>query len=243
MSDRRRIHLQALHYLASLGVSLVELLLSLLLDSNTDSVSTLARDELVLHTYQVLSTLAENAQTTNITSRWLQQQARASYSSVVRKLSSKEFGWHFNAANARADQIENFRIEDMTESMQTDAPELWSLVFSMLSGGDAFDDSVGMDPEAGQEEHTAEESAMWDAVDSESMESAARTQSLRDEQRALTVIVCLCIQLSHHIGTNLLVRKLSRSYQFLCRAVTRNAMPYKAPWEYSCTPVTLPRRL
>ena len=53
----------------------------------------------------------------------------------------------------------------MVKKVRAVAPDLWGLVFAMLSGGDAFDEDIDMDAEAGTEEMDAEEVAMWVAVE------------------------------------------------------------------------------
>ncbi|KAF7793203.1 hypothetical protein EIP86_004312 [Pleurotus ostreatoroseus] len=97
---------------------------------------------------------------------------------MVQKLASKEHGWHFNATNAHAEQIQDFRIEDMIESIQACTPELWNLVISLLSGGDAFDESLDMDAEAGQVEST----------EGSTSKPLGVQYPDKDEQRALTII-------------------------------------------------------
>ncbi|KAJ6567851.1 hypothetical protein B0H10DRAFT_2200069 [Mycena sp. CBHHK59/15] len=65
-----------------------------------------------------------------------------SFAPCVRDLAEKENGWHFSAANTSAEQLQNFRIEDMAIQMKVLAPELWDLLGLLLSANRQYDVDV-----------------------------------------------------------------------------------------------------
>ncbi|KAG1776216.1 hypothetical protein EV702DRAFT_1046369 [Suillus placidus] len=57
--------------------------------------------------------------------------------SVVQLL-KEEHGWHFSATNVLAEQLEEFRLEDMTKDIEHVAPDLWHLLDALLSANQRF---------------------------------------------------------------------------------------------------------
>ncbi|TBU25966.1 hypothetical protein BD311DRAFT_604917, partial [Dichomitus squalens] len=51
----------------------------------------------------------------------------ARYSQAIQDLAKAEQGWHFGAMHTQPEQLRDFKIEDMANTMQMVAPELWSL--------------------------------------------------------------------------------------------------------------------
>ena len=60
------------------------------------------------------------------------QQTERIYAQEVRKLTNKANSWHFRARRARPEQIEQFRLEEMSTKMETDAPHLWSMLGAVM---------------------------------------------------------------------------------------------------------------
>jgi hypothetical protein len=64
---------------------------------------------------------------------WVHTAVKTMYSTEIKQLiANKE--WQFNASQASALQIQEFRIEDMATKMQGLAPELWGILDLLLMG-------------------------------------------------------------------------------------------------------------
>ncbi|KAF7792563.1 hypothetical protein EIP86_003604 [Pleurotus ostreatoroseus] len=188
MADRDGILASVAQYLSSLAVTPTEIFMYYLLQHEPAIINQ--------NINNTLRALCEDRNTSARTYEWIHKASRTVYSDAVRRLVQKEHGWHFSAVNARAEQIQDFRIEDMTEKMRAFAPELWDLVFHLLSGADAFDEASTMDTSAGLEddELSEEEYAYWQAIDaSEETRSASRKRAGERERRELTVIKTVVI--------------------------------------------------
>jgi hypothetical protein len=51
----------------------------------------------------------------------------------VARMASKQKGWHFNARNASAEQIEAFSIQEMATTLESETPHLWAVLGHLLS--------------------------------------------------------------------------------------------------------------
>ncbi|KAH9847343.1 hypothetical protein C2E23DRAFT_765333, partial [Lenzites betulinus] len=130
--DPHRAHLiqQTLLYLQSSGILLSELILYALQQYH-DPSHPILRD-LVVHTTSIAAALYHQEATTNQLCSWAHQLACIRYGNAMHKLTLRENGWHFNAAQTHPDQLRDFRIEDMVVGMYRRAGELWGLFQAMM---------------------------------------------------------------------------------------------------------------
>ncbi|KAJ3559556.1 hypothetical protein NM688_g272 [Phlebia brevispora] len=99
----------------------------------TPEYKNLARD-LLVHEELILSALLQHSE--SLALGWLQKNYVDSLIKEVQELTRKETGWHFAAARANADQIDEFHIEEMAQQMGSVAPFIWSLLESLLSANE-----------------------------------------------------------------------------------------------------------
>ncbi|KAG1821646.1 uncharacterized protein BJ212DRAFT_1332695, partial [Suillus subaureus] len=78
----------------------------------------------------------------------------------VRKLAKVDNGWQFSALHAKAEQIECFRIEEMTTEIEAEAPVLWGLFDAVLSAG-RVRTTTSTERQDVSKEWEAEESEYW----------------------------------------------------------------------------------
>ena len=102
--------------------------------------------EFVSATPDILAALARHGNTQTKLFAWAHDYMKLEYHEAVSRLARKQSGWHFGALHASAEQLEEFRIEDMAHDIQTREPLLWDLVGVIISG-----ESMSSDPA-----HTAE---------------------------------------------------------------------------------------
>ncbi|KAH9831741.1 uncharacterized protein C8Q71DRAFT_798824 [Rhodofomes roseus] len=69
-----------------------------------------------------------------MTQNWAHHEMKRHYHRAARDLTDKDNGWHLGAVHMSAEQVLNFRIEDMAVRMRSLAPELWELVTFLLLG-------------------------------------------------------------------------------------------------------------
>lgn len=89
--------------------------------------------DLVSRTEEVLSAFRSNPHSSQSTMEWANSAIKAKYAGSIRAMTDVRNGWHFGAATASAEQLQDFRIEEMAEKMQEMAPELWDMLGLMLS--------------------------------------------------------------------------------------------------------------
>lgn len=117
------------------------------------------------------------------------------YADAVDKLAHEEVDWHFNATHTKPSQVRDFRLEDLAETAQREQPQLWSLVFRLVTGQQDVDDMS--DEEVASRAREAEEEA--EDEDEEDGEEFAkgpasekeRVERYRKKLRDLRVIVCI----------------------------------------------------
>jgi hypothetical protein len=95
------------------------------------------------------------------------------YSESIKNLASVQ-DWHFNASHASAQDLDNFRIEDMATEMKKLAPDLWFILDVLLMGdrkrgnldqeGDQIMSAPHDDME-GEDFIGDEEDELWNTVD------------------------------------------------------------------------------
>lgn len=64
---------------------------------------------------------------------WVHEAAKTVYMEQVRKLTAPRLGFHFNAKNATAKQIEGFHMGKMENTMENEAPQLCDLIGTLLT--------------------------------------------------------------------------------------------------------------
>lgn len=62
------------------------------------------------------------------------QIAEETYTSEIQELVDKDNGWHFGASTATAEQIQQFRLEDLGQNIKSKAPNLWRMVGGVMEG-------------------------------------------------------------------------------------------------------------
>ncbi|KAH9938067.1 uncharacterized protein B0H18DRAFT_1132630, partial [Fomitopsis serialis] len=70
----------------------------------------------------ILAASARNTRTSAVTRRWAHQEMKAHYHRVARELTDKDNGWHLGAVHMKAEQVLDFRIEDMAARMRSWLP-------------------------------------------------------------------------------------------------------------------------
>ena len=187
-------------WLRGLSVTPSELLLYLLVNesSNQDQIYHHFREDATCRASDILTALQYSNITGSIAEQWLCHNAVHVYSDAVSLLARKERGWHFSAVNTRAEQIQDFRIEDMRAEMERATPHLWALVYNMVGGSDDGIDTCNMSAEDDDEE----DAALWDAFPalatgafntSESGGKGVRNRAVRRELAVIVSDMLFCI--------------------------------------------------
>ena len=81
----------------------------------------------------VLSTLFDHHALRYPVLQWALMVTNGDHAKSIRALTRTSQGWHFSASNASADQIQDFELEDMADSMETCTPHLWKMIKGLLS--------------------------------------------------------------------------------------------------------------
>ncbi|KAI0641186.1 hypothetical protein C8Q79DRAFT_1032243 [Trametes meyenii] len=107
--------------------------------------------------------------TTQLSSRsWAHRTVQSHLMGSVQELARAEGGWHFNAMHARPEQVSDFRIEDMAKCIRRDAPEIWSLVYGLLSSGiGEKPGGDGWSAMSEDEDDSDSEAEYWEALEEE----------------------------------------------------------------------------
>jgi hypothetical protein len=117
---------------------------------------------------------------------------RQRYKDEIRELLKVEHSWQFNALHASANQIDQFRIEDMASSMERQSHYLWSLLGQLLSsaqsemGGASKSEVSSLHNDANQD---SEEDDLWDQLGDLDLEAIIETLTdspVEQEQRKIT---------------------------------------------------------
>jgi hypothetical protein len=85
------------------------------------------------HPTKLLSTLSEHSTLRQPVIQWALDLVNRKHVKSIQNLTSTRNGWHFNALHTSVEQINDFRLEDMVQNVQTTAPELWTTITSLLS--------------------------------------------------------------------------------------------------------------
>ena len=118
---------------------------------------------------------------------------------TLSRLAQQQSGWHFGALHGNAEQLEEFRIEDMARDIQLCEPLLWDLVGFVISG-----ESVSFDLTNKTQPHPLEvevnENGYWAALGDDAIPPPdpewpeerpqdRRVRLARQRRRSLRVIV------------------------------------------------------
>ncbi|TBU51032.1 hypothetical protein BD310DRAFT_797580, partial [Dichomitus squalens] len=87
--------------------------------------------DLVKNAASIAAALYYHPATSQSISVWAHSIMCARYSQAIQDLAKAEQGWHFGAMHTQLEQLRDFKIEDMANTMQMVAPELWSLVLGL----------------------------------------------------------------------------------------------------------------
>jgi hypothetical protein len=81
----------------------------------------------------ILQFLIDHSKAGAIASRWAHQRMMATYVSEVSHLVQRTNGFHFTVKKTTAEQLREFDIDDLSSKMSILAPDLWSLLDSLLA--------------------------------------------------------------------------------------------------------------
>jgi hypothetical protein len=113
----------------------------------------------------------------------------------IRELLKEEHGWQFNALHASADQIDQFRIEEMASNMEQRSPYLWSLLGQLLSsaqskmGGASKFKAAASSESQDEANQSSEEDDLWDQLGDLDLEAIIETLTdspVEQKQRRIT---------------------------------------------------------
>jgi hypothetical protein len=65
--------------------------------------------------------------------QWALTITNSDHANSIQTLTRASQGWHFSASNASAEQLQEFELEDMADSMESDTPHLWRMIKGLLS--------------------------------------------------------------------------------------------------------------
>lgn len=89
--------------------------------------------DLVSRTKEVLSAFETNPHSRQSTLEWANTVTKTKYAASIRAMSDVNNGWHFGNTSASQGQVKEFKIEEMAETMEEMAPEIWDLLGMILS--------------------------------------------------------------------------------------------------------------
>jgi hypothetical protein len=102
---------------------------------------------LVGNAERIIEAFARNTQSALSTYAWARKTIQKQTVESIKILTAND-DWHFNAGNASAADLEDFKIEKMAVDMKRLAPDLWNLLYLLLSkdhkdlDGDQFMDDL-----------------------------------------------------------------------------------------------------
>ncbi|KAF8220284.1 hypothetical protein L208DRAFT_1541865 [Tricholoma matsutake] len=106
-------------------LTLAQFILTLLEDSSFKThPCTLA---LTKDTDNIITALSQHPDSTGSISTWANNIVKKKYLESIKELTCNK-DWHFNASHASAEDLDDFRIEDMAHQMKILAPDLWNIL-------------------------------------------------------------------------------------------------------------------
>jgi hypothetical protein len=168
------VALQALIDIFTLHASdltIAEFVLALLEDSNLETHP--CTQTLVKYSPNIIAALSRHSASSVFT--WANDIVKKKYAESIKELTHNE-EWHFNASHASAQDLDDFRIEEMALKMKMLAPDLWNILGLLLSGdqrsqqqNDLDGDQIMADPLAGNEDD------LWEGLPEITMADDAET--------------------------------------------------------------------
>ncbi|KAG2147439.1 uncharacterized protein EDB93DRAFT_414841 [Suillus bovinus] len=125
-----------LQTLTELNVSVSAFVISLL--ESPHKFSQFPVNDLAAHFTTVLATSLAHPNLNSSVVLWASTLCTERLKQSVVQLSKEEHGWHFSATNVLAEQLEEFRLEDMAKDIEHVAPDLWHLLDALLSANQRF---------------------------------------------------------------------------------------------------------
>ncbi|KAJ7696404.1 hypothetical protein B0H14DRAFT_2159062, partial [Mycena olivaceomarginata] len=87
---------------------------------------------LIDNTTQIIDAFYKNTRSSKSTYAWARKEIQKKTKESIKVLTAND-EWHFNAQNASAADLEDFKIEQMAADMKELAPDLWNLLQILLS--------------------------------------------------------------------------------------------------------------
>jgi hypothetical protein len=103
----------------------------------------------------IIDAFSKNATSSASTFAWARKSIQKKTSESIKLLTQND-DWHFGNIHASAADLEDFKIEEMAKVMKARAPDLWNLLYILLSGetdadGDHIMEDVTLDGESDAE--------------------------------------------------------------------------------------------
>ncbi|KAG1811373.1 uncharacterized protein BJ212DRAFT_1465633 [Suillus subaureus] len=119
-----------LQTLTELNVSVSAFVISLL--ESPHEFSQFPVNDLAAHFTTVLATSLAHPSLNSSIILWASTLCTERLKQSVVLLSKEEHGWHFSTTNVLAEQLEEFRLEDMAKDIEHVTPDLWHLLDALL---------------------------------------------------------------------------------------------------------------
>lgn len=91
------------------------------------------RTDLLIHGDAICDALLHHPLRPDASLQWANEFVKSKYANEISALVDRDNGLHFSASTASAQQISDFRIEEMAKKMQVLAPHVWNLLDTLLS--------------------------------------------------------------------------------------------------------------
>jgi hypothetical protein len=121
---------QILNLFSHKGITPSDFILSLLASSLDIQKPT--KDSIIKDVACIFDTFSIALAAVSAVRTWAHEASKTIYMKQVQQLTHPSLGFHFNALNASADQIESFSMDKMEKTMELQAPHLCDLVSSLL---------------------------------------------------------------------------------------------------------------
>ncbi|KAF4566199.1 hypothetical protein EYR36_011614 [Pleurotus pulmonarius] len=89
--------------------------------------------DLLIHGDAICDALLHHPLRPDASLQWANEFVKSKYADEISALVDRDNGLHFSASTASAQQISDFRIEEMAKKMQVLAPHVWNLLDTLLS--------------------------------------------------------------------------------------------------------------
>jgi hypothetical protein len=142
--------------------------------------------DLADHTEDLLNAFLQHPELGEATLKWANRTVSMNHAKMLKNISNKDSGWHFNASRISGDRLSRFELDDMARRMQRLAPDLWGMLdvlFAVNQPG-----AVEMDQDIDEEEF------LLNGVDLDehgTIPKPANLQQAEKRRKLLTTIVSL----------------------------------------------------